>query len=76
MHRAERSHHRPIFYGHVTRERGAVYQHGMISDGAVVPDVRVRHNQRMTADLSDASAFRCAAINGHIFADGVVIAYF
>ena len=74
MHRAQRPYHRPLFDRHVPAQRRAIHEHGMILNHAIVPDVRVGHDQQMAADLSQASALHRAAIDGHTLADFVVIA--
>ena len=74
MHRAERSHHRPLFDRHVAAQGGAIHQHGVIADHAIVPDVRVRHDQQVAAHLGQSAALHRAAIDRHVLANLVVIA--
>jgi len=74
MDRAQRSHNRPLFDHYVASKCRAVHQHDVITNDAVMPDMRVRHDQQMASDLRQPPAFQRATIERHIFADLVVIA--
>ena len=76
MHRAERAHDRPFFHCDMTRDGGAVDEHGMIADHAVVADMGVSHDQQMIAEPGNSSALDGSAIDGDAFANLVVITDF
>jgi hypothetical protein len=52
----------------------AVHQHHVIANDAVVANVRVRHDQDVAANLSDAAAFCGSAIQRDVLADLVMVA--
>ena len=74
MHRAQRSHRRPVFYYHVPSERRRVGHDYVIADLAIVRNVRIGHDQVVAAHASHASALCRGAVNGDVLADHVVIA--
>jgi hypothetical protein len=74
MHRAKRADNSPLFDRDMSRQRGCVHQHGMIANHAVVPDMRVGHDEDVAADACDASALGGAARDGDVLTDDVVIA--
>ena len=76
VHRAERAYHCPLFHSDMSRQRGAVDQHGVIADYTVMPNVGIRHDKRVVADTGDAPAFQCAAVDGDVLADHVAVADF
>src|ERR1700752_2787003 len=76
VHRAQRAHHGPFFDGHVSGQGRAVHQHGVISDHAIMPDVRVGHDEQMTAPSGYAAAFDGSAIDGNVLANFVVVTNF
>src|SRR5882672_2262093 len=56
MDRAERSHHRPLADGDMPSQSGGIGQDDVVSDGAIMRDVRIRHDQRVTADAGHPAA--------------------
>src|SRR6266849_4231524 len=74
VHRAQRSHHRPFFHGHVTGQGSAVYQHDAVADHTIMSHMGVSHDQSMAADASDAAALRCTPIEGNVLPDYVMVA--
>src|SRR6185312_346718 len=57
-------------------ERSGVHQHRVIADLAVVTNMRVRHDQNVTAYLCRAAALIRSAIDGDVLANDVVVADF
>ena len=76
MHGAERADLRVVFDGDVAGESGAIHEDVEIAELAVVPDVRVRHDEIVAADARDAAAFYRAAIHRAEFVEFIVIADF
>src|SRR5579864_1447433 len=76
VHRAEGSDYGPLFYGHVAAEGGAVHEHHVIANHAIVADVRVGHDEKLASDFGEASAFHSSAVDCDVFANLVVIANF
>lgn len=74
VHRAKRPDHSPFFHRDMARERSPVDQHGVIADDTIVPNVRVRHDERMAADASGSSAFFGSAIERDALANDIVVA--
>ena len=62
-----------ILNDHVTRQRGCVGENGVISHHAIVGDVDIGHQPVVIADPGLAGTINGAAIEGAVFADGVVI---
>ena len=60
----------------VTGERRGVCHYNLVSQKAIVRDVRLRHQQISVADLGQTAAALRAAMNGDEFADVISIADF
>src|SRR5579862_6343285 len=60
----------------VAREPGGRREDHMVADDAVVRDVRVRHHQRVTANLGDHPAAFGAAVDGGELANHIIVANF
>ena len=58
----------------VTAQQRGVGDHDVIAQPAIVGHVAIGHQVVMTADGSETVLFFRGAIDGHAFADGVVIA--
>src|ERR1043165_2165019 len=69
MHRTQRPYYRPFFDSYMTAEGRTIHQHHVIADYRIVAYMRVGHNQRVTANTSQSSAFYCAARQRHRLAD-------
>src|SRR3954466_19587 len=76
VHRAQRADRRPIFDDDVATQCGSVGHDYMISDCAIVSNVRVSHDEVVAADAGESSALYGATIDGDEFANKVVVADF
>src|SRR5579872_1461369 len=76
VHRTERSHNGPLFDGHMAGDRRAIHQHAMVANHAIVPDVRVGHDEDVAANLGEPSALHCSPVDGHVLADLVMVTNF
>ena len=76
VHRAQRADRGPILDDDMAAQGGGVGHDYMIADGAIVSDVGVGHEEIVTADAGEASAFDGAAIDGDELANEVVVADF
>src|ERR1035438_2884055 len=76
MHRTQRSHGRPISYGDVSAQRGRVRHDDVVSNLAVMRNVGVSHDEVIVADPRTTSALHSATVDGHKFADFIVISNF
>ena len=74
VHRAQRPYAGPVFHGYVPAERGCVGHDDVTPNLAIVRNVGIGHDQVVVADSSAAPAFHCAAVDGDILADFVMIA--
>src|SRR5271165_4793314 len=75
MHRTERTDHGPFLYCDMAGERSGIDEHHMIADEAVVPDMRIGHDENVAADAGDTATFRGTAVDGDAFADDVVVTH-
>jgi hypothetical protein len=73
VHRTKRSYLRPVANGHVSAQRRSIGQDHVISDPAIVRDVRVCHDQRMVAHSRQSPALHCSTVDSDKFPDLVVI---
>lgn len=76
VNRAESADDSPLFDSDVSGERGGVGHDDVVSDEAIVSDVGIGHDEAVTADLRELAALNCAAVDGDVFTDFVVIANF
>src|SRR6266699_753895 len=74
VHRTKRTHRGPFFDDDVASQSCGIRQNHVVADYAVMGNVGVGHDERVAADAGQASAFYRAAIDGHKFADSVVVA--
>src|SRR5581483_2866766 len=74
MHWTERANDDPVFHDDMTAQRCGVGENRVVSDQAIMCDVSVGHDQVVAADLGQPSTLDGPAIQGHEFADNVVIA--
>ena len=76
VHWAQRANCGPVFDCNVASECGGIGHDHMVPDCAIVCDVGIGHDQRMTSDTRQATAFHSAAIDGHELANFVVVSNF
>jgi hypothetical protein len=62
-----------VLHHNITSEERVVRQHDIVSDCRVMPEMRAAHQETAVAN-GCGSSFRCASMNGAIFADPVVVA--
>src|SRR5437667_7237270 len=74
LHPTKRAHRRPFLHDYMASQSCGVGQNDVVLDHAVVGNVAVGHDERVTANAGQASALCGAAINSDKFADGVVVA--
>src|SRR3954468_17152746 len=76
MHRTERAHAGPIFYGYVSGERGSVCHDHVVANHAIVRDVGIGHDQAMIANAGDSAAAWRSSMDGDELSDDVVVSDF
>ena len=74
VHAAKRAQHRPVVDVDVAGDLRVVGERREVADDAVVRDVRVGEEQVAVADLRVAAVLRGARVDGHVFAEDVVVA--
>src|SRR6267154_2036652 len=74
MHRAERTHHRPLFDSYMPAQRCSIHQHAMVADHAVMADMSISHDQSMIANSGEAAALHRTAVDSDALANLVVVA--
>ncbi|MNP13907.1 hypothetical protein D3C76_1062070 [compost metagenome] len=65
---------RPVPHVHMAGQRRVVDQDAMIANDTVVTDVRIGHDQVVVTDRGFRTVLHGATVNGHAFADHIVIA--
>ena len=65
---------RPVVDPHMAGQRGVVDQDAVVADHAVVADMYIGHQQVVTADGGFAAILHGATVDGHAFANHIVIA--
>src|SRR5436190_15211904 len=74
VHQRGRTEDRPVADDDVAGELAGVGENGLVADLAVVREVHVGHDPVLVAQPRDAGIERRAAVDGHVLADGVVVA--
>src|SRR5258707_4474959 len=74
MHRAERTHHSPLFDSYMPAERRTIHQHAMVADHAVMADMSIGHDQSIVANAGETAALHRTAADGNALANLVVVA--
>ena len=72
MHAGKAAERHIIVNAHMAGQRGMIGEHRVVADPAVMGDMRRGHDPVMVADHGLAAAARGAAIDGDIFAHGIV----
>src|SRR5262249_51792701 len=75
MHRTKRADRGPVLNHDMPSQSRSVGHDHVIANHTVVRDVSVCHDQTVVAQASHSAALRRSAIDGHILADDIVIAY-
>src|SRR5262249_28194181 len=73
MHAAQRADYGPLLDGYVAGHGRAVDQHDAVSHHGIVADVRVGHEQGVTAHAGNSAPFTRPTVDGDALADDVVI---
>ncbi len=76
VHGTKRAHRGPFFDDYVATQSCGVGQNDVVSDHAVVGNVAVGHDERVTADARDSAALGGAAIQSRELAHDIVVTDF
>ncbi len=74
MDRAERSYGGPIFHDYMTGESSGIGQEHVVANRGIVADMGIGHDQRVAADPCHSAALGRASVDGHTFANDVLVA--
>uniref|UniRef100_A0A1I8ADR0 Ald_Xan_dh_C2 domain-containing protein n=1 Tax=Steinernema glaseri TaxID=37863 RepID=A0A1I8ADR0_9BILA len=74
VHQGKPGQYRPVAHMHMPGQRGVVDQDAVVADHAVVPDMGIGHDQVVITQGGFATVLHGATVNGHAFADHVVVA--
>src|SRR5258707_1296682 len=74
MHRAKRSNYSKVLNGHMAGKRGRIGEDHVVADVTVVSNVRVSHDQAITANVSDAATAGRSPMNSDALPNNIIVA--